>query len=161
MLGDQNDVGLSVRCAERDVAGLPAHDLDDGNAPMTLGRGTNALDALRGHHDRYGVTRRDVIHDLIEIEDGAGRRAFVAEAAFHAWFVDSHPFVRLAWIIQTQVVINRLGRQYGRQALGKRWQAVECAVAADTYQSFDPQFSQARYKEVACILVVRVNVIAR
>ena len=133
MLGDQDDVGLSVRCAERDVAGLPAHDLDDGNAPMTFGGGANALDALRGHHDRCGVTRRDVIHDLIEIEDGAGRGAFVAEAAFHAGFVDPHPFVRLAWIIQAQVVINRLGRQYGGQALSQRLQAVERAVAADTY----------------------------
>ena len=80
MLGDQDDVRLAVGGAERDVAGVPAHDLDDGDAAMAFRRGADALDALRGHEDRRGVAGRGVVDDLIEIEDGAGRRALVAVA---------------------------------------------------------------------------------
>ena len=73
MLGDQDDVRLPVGRAERDVAGVPAHDFDDGDAAMAFGGGADALDALRGDQDRRGVAGRRVVDDLIEIEDGARR----------------------------------------------------------------------------------------
>ena len=58
MLGHEDDVGLAVGGAERDVAGVPAHDLDDGDAPMALGGRADALDALRRHEDRGGIAGR-------------------------------------------------------------------------------------------------------
>ena len=70
VLGNQNDVGLAVGRAERDVAGMPAHHFDDGDAPMAFRRGADALDALRGHEHRRGVAGRDVVDDLVEVEDG-------------------------------------------------------------------------------------------
>ena len=48
MLGHQDDVRLAVGGAERDVAGVPAHHLDDGDAAVAFGGGADALDALRG-----------------------------------------------------------------------------------------------------------------
>ena len=58
MLGHEDDVGLAVGRAERDVAGVPAHDLDDGDAAMAFGGGADALDALRGDEDGRGVAGR-------------------------------------------------------------------------------------------------------
>ena len=45
MFGNQNDVRLAVRRAQRDVTGVPAHDFDDGDAPVAFRRGADALDA--------------------------------------------------------------------------------------------------------------------
>ena len=70
MLGDQDDVRLPVGGAERDVAGVPAHDFDDGDAAVAFGGGPDALDALRGHQDGRGIPGRGVVDDVIEIEDG-------------------------------------------------------------------------------------------
>ena len=70
VLGDQDDVRLPVGRAERDVAGVPPHDFDDGDAAVAFGGGPDALDALRGDQDRRGITGRRVVDDLIEIEDG-------------------------------------------------------------------------------------------
>ena len=80
VLGDQDDVRLPVRRAERDVAGVPSHDFDDGDAAMAFGGGPDALDALRGHQDRRGITRRGVVDDVIEIEDGTRRRPLVVDS---------------------------------------------------------------------------------
>ena len=71
MLGHQDDVRLAVGGAERDVAGVPAHDLDDGDAAMAFGRGADALDAARPTRRRRWHSRACVVDDLIEIEDGA------------------------------------------------------------------------------------------
>jgi hypothetical protein len=46
---NQDDVRLAVGRAQRDVAGMPPHDLDDGDAPVAFRRGADALDALRGN----------------------------------------------------------------------------------------------------------------
>ena len=73
MLGHQDDVRLAVGRAERDVAGVPAHHFDDGDAAVAFRGGADALDALRGHEHGRGVAGRDVVDDLVEIEDGARR----------------------------------------------------------------------------------------
>src|SRR5436309_2515585 len=69
MLGNQNDVRLPVSRAEGDIPGLAAHHFDNRDAPMTLSRGANALDALCGNHDGGRIARRGVVDDLVEIED--------------------------------------------------------------------------------------------
>ena len=55
MLGHQDDVRLPVRRAERDVAGVPSHHFDDGNASMTLRGRADAFDALGRHQHRGGI----------------------------------------------------------------------------------------------------------
>ena len=64
MLGHQNDVRLPVGRAERDVAGVPAHHFDDGDATVAFRGGADALDALRGDEHRRRVAGRDVVDDL-------------------------------------------------------------------------------------------------
>ena len=124
MLGHEDDVGLAVGGAERDVAGVPAHHLDDGDAAMALGGRANALDALRRDEHRRGVAGRDVVDHLIEVEDGARRGALVAVAARGVRVLDPHPFVGLARIVQAEIVVDGLGRENRRQALRQRLQAV-------------------------------------
>ena len=158
---DQDDVRLPVGGAERDIAGVPPHHLDDGNAAVAFGRGPDALDALRGHQDRGGITRRGVVDDLIQIEDGVGRRPLVVVVRRAVGLLDANPFVRLARIVQPQIVVDRLRRQHGRQAFGQRLQAVERAVTADGDQAFDAQLRQTRRNQVELRLLVRVDVVAR
>ena len=74
MFRNEDDVRLAVRRAQSDVAGVPAHDFDDGDAAMALRRGADALDALGGNKDRRGIARRGVVDDLVEVEDGVGER---------------------------------------------------------------------------------------
>ena len=68
----------------------------------------------------------------------------VAVTVLGGGIVDAHPFVRFAGIIQAEVVVNGLGREHRRQALGQRLQAIERAVAADANQPLDAQLLQAR-----------------
>ena len=44
-LGHEDDVGLAVGGAQGEVAGVPAHHLDDGDPAMALGRGADPLHA--------------------------------------------------------------------------------------------------------------------
>ncbi len=161
MLGDEDDVRLPVRGAERDVAGVPAHDLDDGDAPMALGGRADALDALRRHQDRRGVTRRGVVDDLIEIEDRARRRALVAVARRAAGILDARPFVGLARIVEAQIVVDRFRGEHRRQAFDERLEAVERAVAADGNQPLDAEPRETRRDAVDLRLLVRVDVVPR
>ena len=69
MFGNENDVRLAVGRAERDVAGMPAHDFDDGDAAMAFRRRADALHAAGGDKHRRGIAGRDVIDDLVQIEN--------------------------------------------------------------------------------------------
>jgi hypothetical protein len=61
--------GLSVGGAERDVARVAPHHLDDRDAAMALRRRPYPLDAGGGHEHGRRVARRHVVHDLREVED--------------------------------------------------------------------------------------------
>ena len=63
-LGNQHNVGLAIRRAEREIAGVPAHYFDDGDATMALGRRANPLHARGRHIDRRGITGSDVVDQL-------------------------------------------------------------------------------------------------
>src|SRR5260370_12866963 len=52
MLGNKQNVGLAVRGPQTDVARMPAHDFDDADAAMALGRGADALHAARSDKNR-------------------------------------------------------------------------------------------------------------
>ena len=47
MLWDERDIRTAVGGAEREVAGMSAHDFDDGDTTMAFGGGADAFDALR------------------------------------------------------------------------------------------------------------------
>ena len=128
---------------------------------MALGGRPDAFDALRRDQHRRGVAGRRVVDDVIEIEGDRGRRALVAVLRFAVGILDAHPFVGLARVVQAQIVVDRLGRQDGRQALGQRLQAVERAVAADGDQSFDAERREAVRDEIELGPVVRIDVVAR
>ena len=135
-LGDQDDVGLAVGRAEGDVAGVPAHDLDDGDAAVALGRGADALHALDGDEHGRGVARGHVVDHALELEAGPRAAALVAVAgrlgAGHAL-----PLVGLVPVVQAQVVVDGLGREHGGEELGEGLQAVQRAVAADADEAVD------------------------
>ncbi len=128
---------------------------------MALSRRANALDALGGNKDGRGVTRRDIVDDVLKIEDGVGSGAFVTEARLGSWITRAHPFIRLAGVVQPQVVVNGLGREHHWKALGQRLQSVQGAVAAHANQTFHPQLFQPREDQVQLLFVVRINVVAR
>ncbi len=161
MFGYQDDVWLPVRCAKGDVAGLPSHDFNDGNPAVTFGRRANALHALGGHEHGRGVTGSDVVDDLVEIENRTGIRALIAIADSGIRIDGPDPFVRLARIIQPQIVIDRLWRKYGWKTFGQRLQTVERAVTTDADQPVDTKPFETRYDEVQFNLVVRVDIVAR
>ena len=127
---------------------------------MALGRRADALHAVGGHINRRGVTGRGVVDDLIEIKNLGGRDLFIAITALGRGIVHPHPLVRFAGIIQTEIVINGLGRQHGGQALGQRLQAVEGTVAADANEPLDAQLFQPRLDNVEVLLVFRIHIIA-
>ena len=161
VLGNQDDVRLPVRRAERDVAGVPAHHFDDGDAAVAFGGGPDALDALRGHQDGRGITRCGVVDDVIEIEGGTGRILLVDVSLLVSGILDAHPFVGLARVVQAQVVVDRLRCEDGRQALGQRLQGVERAVTADGNQPLDAQLGQACRNAIQLVLPVRIDVVPR
>ena len=72
----------------------------------------------------------------------------------------AHPLVRLARIIQPQIVINRLRRENGRKAFGQRLQAIERTVPADRDESVYAELRQARGNLVEFVLLVRIDIIA-
>src|SRR5206468_2777329 len=123
--------------AERDVPGMAPHDFDNRDAAMALGRRADAFDTLR--RDQYGrrVAGRGVVDDLIEVEDGVRWRALVSMSVTAVWFLDAHPLVRLAWVIQAQIVVDRLRGEHRRQSFGERLQSVERPVPSDRDQPFD------------------------
>ena len=61
----------AIGTAQSEVAGVPTHDLDDGNAAMTFGRGADALHAAcRDVHGRREAGRH-VVNHLMEVETGS------------------------------------------------------------------------------------------
>ena len=71
LFGNQHQVGLAVGRAQREVAGVPAHHLDDRDAAMAFGRGSHALHAAgRDEHGR-GIAGRDVVDHLLQIDHGS------------------------------------------------------------------------------------------
>ena len=110
---------------------MPAHYLDDGDAPVALRCRAQALDAARGDEYCGRVAGRDVIHHLLEVEHGLRFRALVADAAFHRGVAHPQPFIRLARVVQPEIVVDRLGREHRREAFGQRLKTVERTVAAD------------------------------
>ena len=81
---------------------------------------------------------------LVEVEDRV-RRACACSGSrpCAAGVGHAHPLVRLARVVQAEVVVDRLRREHGREALGERLQAVERAVAADADQPLDAELLQA------------------
>src|SRR5437667_8858042 len=108
MFGHQHEVRLAVGGAEGDVAGVPAHQLDDGDAAVALSRGANALYAGCRDEHRRGETRRYIVDHLLEIEAMSRRRALVAVAGRLIARL-SGPFVRLGAVVTPQVVVDSLG----------------------------------------------------
>ena len=70
-----------------------------------------------------------------------------------------HPFVRLAGIIQAEIVVDRLRGKHRREPLRQRLQAVERAVAADGDQPVDVQPLQASGDEVEFSAPVGIDVV--
>ena len=135
--GNQHDVGLAVGRAQGEVAGVPAHDLDDGDAAVALGRGADALHAAgRDEHGR-GEARRDVVDHLIEVEPAPRRAADVAIAGrLRAWLArptrrarggsSGRGRCRWSW-----------GRARSADSSRQGLHAVEGAVAADADEALD------------------------
>src|SRR5262249_28071530 len=69
---DQNYVRLSISRAECDITGLPTHNFDDRNASVAFGSRADAADTLSSHHDGCRISRRDIVDDLIEVENRVG-----------------------------------------------------------------------------------------
>jgi hypothetical protein len=65
-LRHQNNVRLAVGGAQRDVARMAPHDLDDGDAAVALRRGADAFHARSGDKDGGGIAGRGVIDDLVQ-----------------------------------------------------------------------------------------------
>ena len=109
---------------------------------MTLGRRAHAADALRRDHDSRGITRRHIIHDLIEIENCIRWRACVPIGVRRV-SIDTHPFVGFARIIQAQIVVDGLWREHRGQPLRERLQTVQRAVTTDRDESINSESLQA------------------
>ncbi len=157
VLGHENDVRPAIRRAQRDVTGVPPHHFDDGNAPMAFRRRADPLDTLRGNEHGRRVAWRDVIDDVVEIEDRAGRGALVAETGLGRGVIHADPFIGFARIVQAQVVVDRLGREHHRQPFGERLETVERAVAANADQAFNAKFPQAGDDLVKLLRLLGVN----
>jgi hypothetical protein len=155
--GHQRDVRLAEGRAERDVAGLPAHHLDDRDAAVALGGGADAADALGRDVDRGGVAGRDVVDDPLEVEARARRHALVVIAGA-AWLRHALPLVGLVPVVEAEVVVDRLRSEHHRQPLRQRLQPVERAVAADADQAVDLQPREPGGDLVERLAVGRVHV---
>src|SRR3954454_3854447 len=67
-LGDEHDIRLAIAGPEREVARMPAHDLDDGDPAMALGGGADALHAGGRHKDGRRNPRSHIVDHVIERE---------------------------------------------------------------------------------------------
>ncbi len=161
MLRHQHDVGLAIGRAQGDIARMPAHHFDDGDAAMAFGRGADALDAAGRDEHRRGIAGRDIIDHLLHVELGSRRPPLVAKTGMMSFDRHPQPLVDLVRIIQSQVVVDRLGGQHRRQPVAQRLQPVERAVAADADQPLDLQALQAVRDVVHALRVIGVDVIAR
>lgn len=161
VLRDQNNVRASVGRAERNVTRMPPHDLDDGNAPMAFRRGANPVNTRGRHKDRRGIARSGVVDNMIEVESGIGRHAFVAKALRGLRILRPHPFIRFIGVIEAKVVIDRLRREHDRQSFHQRLQAIERAIAADADQPFQAQLADAGVNQVQLLLFVWIDIVSR
>ena len=118
-------------------------------------------DALRGDQHRGRIAGRGVVDDLIEIEGRRRHGAGVFDLRSAVRIRAADPFVGLARIVEAQVVVDRLGRQHGRQPFGQRLQAVQRAVAADRDQPLDAELRQTLGNQIELGGLVRVDVVAR
>lgn len=85
---------------------------------------------------------------MVEIEHRVGRGAFVAETGFGGRVIYPDPFVRFAWIIQAQIVIDRLGCEHDRQPLGERLKAVKRTVAADANETLNAELFEPGHDQI-------------
>ncbi len=157
VLGDEDDVGLAVGGAEGDVAGMPAHHLDDGDAPMALGGGADAAHALGGDEHRRRVAGGRVVDEALEVERGARGHPLVVVARGVGRGL-AHPFLGLAAIVEAQVVVDGLRSEHGREALREGLEAVQGAVAAHADEAFDAEAVEAMGDRVQGLRVVGVDV---
>ena len=71
-LGDEDHVGLAVGGPQGDHPAVAAHDLDDRDPAVALGRGPDPLDADRRDVDGRGVAGGRVVDHLVEVEVAPG-----------------------------------------------------------------------------------------
>ena len=141
-LGHEDDVRLAVGRGERDVPGVAAHHLDDADAPVALGRGAHALDALDGHVHGGRVAGRHVVDHAPEVERGE-RAAEPVGVAGRPGRGHALPLVRLVAVVEAEVVVDRLRGEDDGESLGEGLEAVQRAVAADADEAVDLQVREA------------------
>ena len=129
---------------------------------MALRGGAQALDAAGGNEHRRGVAGGGVVHHLVEREDRLrDRRACTDSRSGCPGTVAAQHLVRLARVVQAEIVIDRLGREHRREALGQRLEAVQRAVAAHADEPLDAEPLQAVRHGVEIGRLLRVHEIAR
>jgi len=82
----------------------------------------------------------------------------ISEAAILV--MHTHHFIRLAWIVQAEVVVDGLRRKHCGQPLGQGLQAIEGTIAADTNQALNREFGQTSCDKVEFLLFVRIHKVA-
>ena len=160
LLRYQHQVGLPVRRTQRQEPRLPAHHLHDRDTAMTFGRGPHALHAAGRNEDCRGVAGRDVIDHLLQIDHGARTGAGVAVSGGGFAGV-ANPFVDFIQVIQTQIVVDRLGSEHRGHSVTKRLQAIERAVAPDAHQPLHAQPPQSLEDFLDGLPVVRIDIVSR
>ena len=76
----------------------------------------------------------------------------ISEAAILV--MHTHHFIRLAWIVQAEVVVDGLRRKHCGQPLGQELQAIEGTIAADTNQALNREVGQTSFDKVEFLLFV-------
>ena len=158
-LGHEDDVGLAVGRRQRDHPAVAAHDLDDRDPAMALGRRPYALDARRRDVDGRRVAGRHVVHHLVEAELAVGPLLVEISARPVGRFADV--LVRLVGVVQAEVVVDRLGGQDRGQVVAQGLHAVERPVAADADQAVDVQSLEPAGDPGDGLEVVAADVVAR
>ncbi len=120
----------------------------------------DALNAGRGDINCGGITRCDVIDDLIQAEHSMRFRAAIFIRAASAVFCPD-PLVGFARIIQPQVVVDRFRSQDRRQSIGQRLQPIQRPVPADANQSLNPKILKPQRDGVQFFRFLRIDVISR
>jgi hypothetical protein len=98
---------------------------------------------------------------VVEVEDGLGLGPHVMVTMRRIVVLHAYPFIGFTRVVQPEVIVDCLGRQYRGKAFGQRLQAVERTVASNSNQSFDAELRQARCKKIHLLLIIRIHVIPR
>src|ERR1700738_3208801 len=137
MLGQKDDVRPTVGRTERDISGVTSHHLNDRDSPMTFRSGADTLDATSRDEDRRRVSRGDVVNNVFQIENCLRTSVLVSISSPRLRILYAHPFTGFTRIVHAKIIVDGLRRENSWQPFSQRLQSVQCAVTADTNETFN------------------------